>query len=118
MSKETRAATTRSSLRKELAAKTRSTRSSIKLNQLYLIQPGSFQKPAIKSIRPKDLLVAKVSYDMLVTYKQYGLTYFIDSLGRNRIGKCHGTNKEYQYIYKHGSYKSYCLEYDIIQFLV
>ena len=100
MSKETRAAITRSSLWKELAAKTRSTRSSIKLNQLYLIQPGNFRKPA-KSIRPKDLLVAKVSYDTLVTYKQYGLTYFIHSLGRNRIGKCHGTDKEYQYQKRH-----------------
>jgi hypothetical protein len=84
-------ATTRSSLRKELAAKTRSTRSSIKLNQLNLIQPGNFRKPTIKSIRQKDLLAAMV---MLLTYEQCGLTYFILSLGRNRVGKCHGTDKD------------------------
>jgi hypothetical protein len=96
MSKERRAATTRPSLQKELAAKTRSTRSSIKLNQLYLIQPGTFRKPATKSIRPKNLLAAKVSYYTLATYNQYRLAYFIHSLGRNRIVKCHGTDKEYQ----------------------
>jgi hypothetical protein len=101
MSKEMRAATTRSSLRKELAAKTRSTRSSIKLNQLYLIQSRNFRKPAITSIRPKNLLAAKVSYDTLATYDQYGLAYFIHSLGRNRIGKFHGTDKEYQYQKRH-----------------
>jgi hypothetical protein len=87
MSKETRAATTRSSLRKELAAKTRSTRFSIKLNQLNLIEPGNFRKPTIKSTRQKDLLAASVSYDTLLTYEQCRLTYFINSLGRNRIGK-------------------------------
>jgi hypothetical protein len=63
MSKETEAATTRSSLRKELAEKPRSTWSSVKINQLNLIQPGNFQKPTIKSIRKKDLVTAKVSYD-------------------------------------------------------
>jgi hypothetical protein len=75
MSKETRAATTRSSLRKELAAKMRSTRSSVKLNKLYLIQPGYFQNPTTNIIRQKDLLATKVSNDKLVTSKQYLLTY-------------------------------------------
>jgi hypothetical protein len=75
MSKETRAATTRSSLWKELAAKMRSTRSSAKLNKLYLIQPGYFQNPTTNIIRQKNLLVTKVSNDKLVTSKQYLLTY-------------------------------------------
>jgi hypothetical protein len=64
-----------------------------KKNQSYLIQPGNFQKPAIKSIRPKDLLAAKVSYDTLVPYKQYGLTYFIHYLGKTELESAMGPTR-------------------------
>jgi hypothetical protein len=86
MSERARAATIRSSLRKELAARTRSTRFSAKAHRLNLVQPGNFKKPVIvkslskKSKHERNKQATKVIFDGRVTFQKLRLTFSLNAI--------------------------------------
>jgi len=99
MSEGARAAITRSSLRKELAARTRSTRSSAKSHRLNLLHFGNIKKQTQKSIRQKNLQETnkqtKVSFDRWVIFHRFRIIFFLlmQSIKSNRQDSLQGTKQ-------------------------